>query len=213
MSTRLVLSLLLALCAPLTAKAADCYFLLGYGSGQFSRAYTEKLEDKLLGSRYIDGAYTINSRSQPYQLGGGCNLGRYAAVEADYFQGYRHEVVTTAALCVNALGERVCTKPGLLRRTASLEGWELSLLGKYPLTERVSLTGRLGVLSGTARVSVSFPESSEPVSLSMEERGILPILGLGLLYRANRDFSLAAEYTTFDLEHSRIVRLVARWSF
>ncbi|MFA9262638.1 MAG: hypothetical protein ACEQSB_04790 [Undibacterium sp.] len=213
MSTRFVLSLLLALCAPLTAKAADCYFLLGYGSGQFSRSYTEKLEDKLLGSRYIDGAYAINSHSQPYQLGGGCNLGRYAAVEADYFQGYHHEVVTTAALCVNALGERVCTKPGLLRRTASLEGWELSLLGKYPLTERVSLTGRLGVLSGVARVSVSFPESSEPVSLSMEERGMLPILGVGLLYQANREFSLSVEAVTFDANYSRLMKLVARWSF
>ncbi len=210
---RSVLFLILSLLVSIPAKAADCYFLFGYGSGQFSRSYTEKLEDKLLGSRYIDGAYTVNSRSQPYQLGGGCHLGKYAAVEADYFQGYRHEVITTAALCVNGLGERVCTKPGLLRRTASLEGWELSVLGKYPLTERVSLTARLGALSGVARVSVSFPESSDPVNLSMEERGVIPILGLGLLYQANREFSLAAEAVTFDIKYSRVMKLVARWSF
>jgi|GEM_PF-7044648 len=211
--SRFVLSLVLMLCAPLTAKAADCYFLLGYGSGQFSHSYTEKLEDKLLGNRYIDGAYAVNSRSQPYQLGGGCQVWKYVAVELERLDGYRHEVITTAALCVNALGERICTKPGLLRRTATLEGWGLSLLGRYPLSERVFLTGRLGVLSGVARVSLSFPESSDPISLSLEERGVIPMLGLGLLYQANQQFSLGVEAVTFDAEHSKIARLVGRWSF
>lgn len=211
--SRFVLSLVLMLCAPLTARAADCYFLLGYGSGQFSRSYTEKLEDKLLGNRYIDGAYTVNSRSQPYQLGGGCQVWKYAAIELEHLGGYRHEVVTTAALCATVLEERVCTKPGLLRRTATLEGWGLSVLGRLPLSERVFLTGRFGALSGVARVSVSFPESSDPVSLSLEERGIVPILGLGLLYQANPQFSLAGEAITFDVKYSRITRLVARWSF
>lgn len=211
--SRFVLSLVLMMCAPLTARAADCYFLLGYGSGQFSRSYTEKLEDKLLGNRYIDGTYTTNARSQPYQIGGGCQIWKYAAVELEHFAGYRHEVTTTAALCADVLGERVCTKPGLLRRTATLEGWGLSILGRFPLSERVFLTGRLGTLSGVARVSLTIPESSDPVSLSLEERGIVPMLGLGLLYQANQQFSLAGEAVTFDAKYSRITRLVARWSF
>lgn len=211
--SRFVLSFLLMLCLPFAARAADCYFMVGYGSGQFSRSYTEKLEDKLLDYRYIDGAYTTNGRSQPYQIGGGCQVWKYAAIELEQLGGYRHEVITTAALCATVLGERVCTKPGLLRRTATLEGWGISLFGRYPLSERVFATGRFGALSGVARVSLSFPESSDPVSLSIEERGILPIIGLGLLYQANQQFSLAGEAVTFDARYSRIMRLTARWSF
>lgn len=211
--SRFVLSLLFMLSVPLTARAADCYFVIGYGSGRFSHSYTEKLEDRLLGGRYINGEYIVHSESRPYQLGGGCHMSRYFALEIDYLQGYRHEVVTTMTACPNSFSERACTMRGLLRRRATLEGWEISVLGRYPLSERIFFTGRFGLLSGTARVSLTLPEMLSSVSLSIEERVVIPVIALGLLYQANRDFSLATEAVTFDLKNSRMTKLVARWSF
>lgn len=203
---------ILVLWFPFAAAAGECYFTVGYGTGEYRRDYTEKFEDRILGSDYIEGSYVTNRRSHPYQIGGGCDLGRYAAVEVDYFQGLRTEVTTTFAPCVDVLSAHVCSPPILMRRVATLEGWELSLLGKLPVSERWSITGRLGVLSGVARINVTVPEASDKISLSGEKRGNAPIVGLGLRYRPTTDFSLAFEHKRFDGK-SRVNQIVGRWYF
>lgn len=204
--------LVLILGLPCSAMAGDCYFLFGYGTGEYRRSFTEKLEDRLLESDYVDGGYVVRRRSNPYQIGGGCELGRYAAVELDYFQGLRTEVATTAALCADVSDVRLCTSPVLIRRVATLEGWELSLLGRVPIGEYWSITGRLGALSGVARVTVTIPNDSINIAVSAEKRGVAPIAGLGIAYRPRPDFSFAIEHKRFDGK-SFINQLVGRWYF
>ncbi len=204
--------LVLVLVFPFSTTAAECYFLAGYGTGEYRRSYTEKLEDRILESDYIDGSYVINQRSHPYQIGGGCELGRYVAVEVDYFQGLRTEVTTTAAVCADVSSARICTPPVLMRRVATLEGWEFSFLGKLPLGEHWSVYGRLGALSGVARVNVTIPSESASISLGAEKRGTIPIAGLGIVYRPLPSFSFALEHKRFDGK-SFINQAVGRWYF
>ncbi|MFZ1626565.1 MAG: hypothetical protein WAT81_02050 [Candidatus Moraniibacteriota bacterium] len=208
--SRFVLSLVLMLCAPLTAKASDCYFLVGYGTGDYRRNYTEKLEERILNSDYVDGDYTVNRHSHPYQIGGGCSLGRYIGIEVDYFQGLRTEVMTNASLCVNNSVERVCTRTVSIRRLATLEGWELSFLGRLPISKHWSITGRFGALSGAARVMVTIPSESMTIGLVAEKRGTIPIVGLGIMYRPLPSFSFSLEHKRFDGKSS-INQFVGRW--
>ncbi len=196
---------------PVSASAADCYLSVAYGTGEYRDSLTRKLEDKLLQSSYVDGSYAFESRSRPYQIGAGCPVTSWLDAEVGYLQGYQTVVVTAAALCVDVFGERVCSPPALIHRTATLEGWELALIGKLRLDDQWSITTRIGALSGTARVRVTIPEFSGSVGLSGEKRGVIPVLGLGMRYQANPKLSLAIEHKLFD-DKSGITQLVARWS-
>lgn len=205
---------LLALLAWAGAALAhtDCYFFIGFGQGHYSRDLTHKLEDKLLDTPSIQGTTNHQGKSHPYQLGGGCQPWRYLAFELDYYQGFQTEVNTSITLCAEIRNHPLCTEPGLIRRRITLEGWEISAIGFLPLSERLFFTARLGALNGRARLTLSLPQASNKIQLAMEERGTIPIVGLGLLYRANRDFSLAVESKKFD-GHSRTDQLIARWYF
>lgn len=190
----------------------DCYFLVGFGSGHYDRSLTHKFEDKLLDTPYIQGNVDYHSKSHPYQIGGGCQPWRYLAFEIDYFQGLRTEVNTTFKACAEISRYTLCSSSAKMQREMTLEGFEISALGLLHLSERTSLTVRLGALTGVARLTLSFPQLSERVKLSTEERGTILLAGIGIRYRANPDFSLSLEHKRFD-GYSRINQVAARWHF
>lgn len=207
-----VLFLIGLLMVPSLAQAADCYFLIGYGWGTYDRSFTEKFEDQILNKGSLQGGYTIDTRSHPYQLGGGCSVHRFVAVEMDYFQGLKTKVSTTANFCVGMNSGRRCSDTKTLRRIDSLEGWEITVLGKLPVTQTLSLTGRFGVLTGRARAVVTSSLYDDSVGVSYEERGTIPLLGIGILSQLSETFSLALEHKRFD-GHSSITQIVARFRF
>ena len=195
-----------------TFAATDCYLVAGLGQGRYKRSLTNKFEDHLLDRSWIQKTSTFKSTSYPYQLGVGCQFSRSFALEVGYLQGFKTQVNTTVAICGEIFDLSLCSKSVLLRREMTLEGWEVSGLGLLPLSQRVAFTGRLGILVGTGRATLLIPQLSKEIQFSTEKRGVIPVVGLGLMYRANPDFSLSFERKQFD-GNSSLGQVVARWYF
>ncbi len=219
--SQFVLSLALAL--PVPAVAGECYVLAGYGLGTYHRA-NGKYEDQLLalgasgefhGHTYdvqVIGNYTIDQKSRPYEWGGGCDLSRYWAVEASYRKGFRMGIDGHYGVRATVDGKSYETSLLNIRERIEMEGFGLSIIGKYPLSEQLSLTGRLGVMRGEATLTVMLPQLTTTEFVVKRERGNLPIVGLGLMYRASRDWSFAVEAVKYNGE-SQILSLMGRWYF
>lgn len=213
----------LAFCLPLPAIAAECYLLGAYGIGTYHRT-NGKYEDRLLalhasgeyqGHTYdaqVIGGYRIDQKSRPYEFGGGCDFSRYVAVEASYRRGFRMKIDGRFGIRATVDGESYETPLLSVREQIDMEGVGLSVIGKYPVSERFSLTGRLGVMRGVATMTVAVPQLTDQKFVVREERGNLPIVGIGVLYRASRDWSLAAEVVKYNGE-SQLLSLMVRWYF
>lgn len=205
------------------AEAADCYLLGAYGTGTYDKT-NGKFEDRLLslgtsgeyrGHTYdvhMVGGYTIDQKSRPYELGGGCDFGRYLAVEASYRKGFQMSIDGRYGLRATIDGKAYETPRLNIRERIKMEGVGLSILGKYPLSEQLSLTGRLGVLHGEAKLTLMFPQLTTTEFVVKREKGNLPIVGLGLMYRASRHWSFAAEGVKYNGE-SEILSFAVRWYF
>lgn len=197
----------------LPAQAAtDCYFLAGVGQGSYTRSFIKQFEQKLLDQPDVKGSTEFDPHSRPYQLGGGCRPWRYLAIEVDYFGNFQTEVNTTFVVCTDIQSRSRCSGTMLTRRKLTLEGFEFSGLGFLPITERLAFTARLGIMRGRAEASLQFPQASMPLQISAEKQGVIPVVGVGLLYQANRDFSLAIEEKRFD-GYSRTQQVLLRWHF
>lgn len=217
------LALSLALALPLPVLAGECYVLAGYGFGTYHRT-NGKYEDKLLalgtsgeysGHTYdvqVIGSYTIDQKSRPYEWGGGCDFGRYWAVEASYRKGFQMGIDGHYGIRATVDGKSYETSMLNIRERIEMEGFGVSVIGKYPLSERLSLTGRLGVMRAEATMTVMLPQLTTTEFVVRREKGNIPIVGLGLMYRASRDWSLAVEAVKYN-DESQILSVLGRWYF
>ncbi len=209
-----------ALLLPGLARAADCYFHIGTGQGKFDRSFTEKLEERILGPTgilyvFIRGTYDFEERSRPREYGGGCLLGRYAALEFARFSGFGTKVTGVYLLCAESSNLSVCSEPEPMERRATLEGTMITALGRLPLGSGWEVFLRLGAMHGDARVMLVFPRlgGDPPLALSIEERGTVPVVGLGASYRFAPSATLVYEQRKFDLHHSHVHMLSMRFGF
>ncbi len=205
------------------AVAAECYLLGGYGSGTY-RHDSAKLESKILsfetsgeyaGHSYAvqaTGGYWIDQRSRPYNLGIGCGLSSAWSFELDYRRGFRMAINSRFGLRGHVDGRTFETDQVAFQQRIDMEGIGASFVGAYALGSGVSLTGRIGMMRARARHSVSFPEFSSTRWVLREERGNLPIIGLGLMYRPSQSWSFATEAVKYNGE-SEILSFVIRRYF
>jgi hypothetical protein len=213
----------LALALPVAAGAGECYLLGGYGSGTY-RHNSAKLESKILsfeasgeyaGHSYAvqaTGGYWVDQRSRPYHLGVGCGLGPTWSFELDYRRGFQMAINSHFGLRGQVDGRSFEADQVAFQQRVDMEGIGASFIGAYTLGAGFSLTGRLGVMHARARHSVTFPSLSSTRFVLREERGNLPIVGLGLLYRPSRSWSFAAEAVKYNGE-SEILSFVIRRYF
>lgn len=212
----LVLSCVLVflLGAPMTANAR-CYLLVSAGQGEFNRSLTEKLEDRILGEVgnphiMVQGQYAFERRSHPREYGGGCELGTYASVELAHFSGLETVVTGNYSVCFVQGGTSFCTQAEPMERRASLEGDALTLLLRYPLGLGWEPFFRLGAMRGVARVALRFPNlgGDPPLLLSIEERGLMPVVAVGVRYTVTPSLQITGEVRTFDSRSYSRIRLL-----
>ncbi len=218
-----VLSVLCLLGYSTQVPAAECYALGAYGFGTYHKTHG-KFEDQLLSlgasgeyrghtySLQVTGGYVINQTSRPYEWGIGCDISRSWAVEASYRRGFQMSIDGHYGLRATLDGKVFETPHLAVRERIEMEGVGLSVLGKYPLSERIALTGRLGVMRGEATLFVAFPQLTSTEFVVLREKGNLPIVGVGVLYRHSRDWAFSWEYVKYNQE-SNIQNLMVRRYF
>jgi len=130
------------------------YPYMGLSLGQ-SRANIDepRITAGLLGAGLATTSINSNEREAAFKFFGGYQLNRYFALEAGYFHLGRF------GFTANTL------PPGTLNGQIRLQGLNLDLVGTWPVTERLSVLGRVGAqyaqasdrFRGTGAVAVSNP--------------------------------------------------------
>ncbi|UUZ53183.1 hypothetical protein LP419_30365 [Massilia sp. H-1] len=137
---------------------ANSAWYIGGGIGA-ARATID--QDRITQSLTANGstmsAFSSDEKDAPaFKLFAGRQLNRYLAIEGGYFD-------------LGSFGFNATTSDGALNGRAALSGVNLDLVGQWPLTERLSVLGRVGVnyvktstrFSGNRLNAVTGPEASE----------------------------------------------------
>ncbi|RFP10699.1 MULTISPECIES: OmpA family protein [unclassified Duganella] len=167
---------------------ANSAWYLGAGVGR-SRANID--QQRLTSSLQANGAsvtaFNTDERDTGYKLFVGKQLNRYLALELGYFD-------------LGKFGFNATTSGnGTLNGEAGFRGANLDLLAQLPLTERLSLLGRVGAnyaktsthFSGNRLAAVTGPDQSE--------HKFNPKAGLGLEYKLSEALALRGEVERYRL--------------
>lgn len=201
--------LLAALSCPLLAQASenesqaetDHMWSQGwYIGGQFGLATTNVSNaglDELYEQAGIDASSTkVDDSGASYSLFLGYKFSQYFSVEAGYIDlGERSVEFSGQTTDLDAyfdLAEHVYPETG--------DGWSVSVLGTYPLSERFSVTGKLGYLGWEldAVTSSISDETTQVGSDSHSGSGVW--LGAELGYQINQDMQAYVSYQHMPLD-------------
>ena len=187
-----------ALLAAQSAQAQDNTFInpdwansawyIGAGVGQ-SRATID--EPRLRASLAANGetvtGFTKDQRDTGYKLFVGRQLNQYFAMEAGYFDLGKFDFKSSTS------------GNGVLNGEAGLRGVNLDLLGQLPLSQRVSLLGRVGMHYSKTNTEFSGNRLLGANNTHASERKLNAKLGLGLEYKFSEALALRGEVERYRL--------------
>jgi OOP family OmpA-OmpF porin len=164
------------------AQDASSYFYGGLSVGQSrARIDQDRIAAGLLNAGLATTSMDRDQSDTGYKLFGGYQLNRYVGLEGGYFN-------------LGEFGFSSTTVPaGTLSGRIKLQGVNLDVVGTWPLTDRLSAIGRVGVqyarardtFAGTGAVAVLDPEP--------RKGEVNPKFGVGLQYEVNRAFMIRGE--------------------
>ena len=187
-----------ALLAAQSAQAQDNTFInpdwansawyIGAGVGQ-SRATID--EPRLRASLAANGetvtGFTKDERDTGYKLFVGRQLNQYVAVEAGYFDLGKFDFKSSTS------------GNGVLNGEAGFRGVNLDLLGQLPLSQRLSLLGRVGMHYTKTSTEFSGNRLLGSTNTHASERKLNAKLGLGLEYKFSEALALRGEVERYRL--------------
>ncbi|NVI82896.1 OmpA family protein [Janthinobacterium sp. BJB401] len=187
-----------ALLAAQSAQAQDNTFInpdwansawyIGAGVGQ-SRANID--EPRLRASLAANGetvtGFSKDQRDTGYKLFVGRQLNQYFAVEAGYFDLGKFDFKSTTS------------GNGVLNGQAGFRGVNLDLLGQLPLSQRLSLLGRVGMHYTKTNTEFSGNRLLGSTNTHASERKLNAKLGLGLEYKFSEALALRGEVERYRL--------------
>ena len=161
---------------------ANSAWYIGAGVGQ-SRATID--EPRLRASLAANGetvtGFAKDQRDTGYKLFVGRQLNQYVAVEAGYFDLGKFDFQSTTS------------GNGVLNGEAGFRGVNLDLLGQLPLSQRLSLLGRVGMHYTKTSTDFSGNRLLGSSNLHASERKLNAKLGLGLEYKFSEALALRGE--------------------
>lgn len=164
--TRLLLALLILTVVPLTLRAeSEIYGGAGIGYSTFSVDATG-FEDSGLATRQFLGL----------------RYGRFAGVEVGYLNFGTANDLVAGSSGSGPVNERIKTW-----------GYDLSLVGRYPLNEELAVFGKLGVIRWDSEDTLG------PVALPNKTDGDDLILGVGLDFRGAGRVHIRVEAEVVDI--------------
>ena len=187
-----------ALLASQSAQAQDNTFInpdwansawyIGAGVGQ-SRATID--EPRLRASLAANGetvtGFSKDQRDTGYKLFVGRQLNQYFAVEAGYFDLGKFDFKSSTS------------GNGVLNGEAGFRGVNLDLLGQLPLSQRLSLLGRVGMHYTKTNTEFSGNRLLGSTNTHASERKLNAKLGLGLEYKFSEALALRGEVERYRL--------------
>lgn len=167
---------------------ANSAWYLGAGVGQ-SRATID--EPRLRASMAANGesvtAFNKDERDTGYKLFVGRQLNPYLAVEAGYFDLGKFNFQSASS------------GNGVLNGEAAFRGVNLDLLGQLPLSQRLSLLGRVGMHYTRTSTEFSGNRLLGSTNAHASERKLNAKLGLGLEYKFSEALALRGEVERYRL--------------
>ncbi|WP_454773473.1 OmpA family protein [Janthinobacterium tructae] len=167
---------------------ANSAWYIGAGVGQ-SRATID--EPRLRASLAANGetvtGFSKDQRDTGYKLFVGRQLNQYFAVEAGYFDLGKFDFRSTTS------------GNGVLNGEAGFRGVNLDLLGQLPLSQRLSLLGRVGMHYTKTNTEFSGNRLLGSTNTHASERKLNAKLGLGLEYKFSEALALRGEVERYRL--------------
>ncbi|CAN5209252.1 porin OmpA [soil metagenome] len=165
------------------AQAQDSgYFYGGLGVGQTRAKIDEpRITSGLLGAGLTTSNFARDEKDTGYKVFGGYQLSRYLAVEAGYFDLGKFSFSATTV------------PAGVLNGQLKVQGFNLDLVGIIPLTERLSLLGRIGGTSARTRDQFSGSGAVAVLNPSPRQRATNYKFGGGLQYEFSPAFLVRGE--------------------
>lgn len=170
---------------------SDFYGLIGYGESRIAGKGDEidtRTYSALGHQLVLEKSAKTDGISSVKQFGIGYTWNKYVSIEALYYRGFRASIryEATAKLDEQSIGADATY-------TAVMDGFELALVPKIPLTDYLSATLRVGVFRGSERENVS--SSLFPNGYTIEvrkRRATVPVLGIGLRYQLSQQVAVTA---------------------
>ena len=167
---------------------ANSAWYIGAGVGQ-SRATID--EPRLRASLAANGetvtGFSKDQRDTGYKLFVGRQLNQYFAVEAGYFDLGKFDFKSSTS------------GNGVLNGEAGFRGVNLDLLGQLPLSQRLSLLGRVGMHYTKTNTEFSGNRLLGSTNTHASERKLNAKLGLGLEYKFSEALALRGEVERYRL--------------
>lgn len=180
---------LLTAALALAALPAAAQWYVGAAAGN-SRASFRGPDpaSQLIELGFLDASTSVDRSDAMYRLYGGWRFHRYLAVELGYVDLGRYSMRTTAS------------PPGVLDTSIKSEGADLSLVGMYPVWDRLQVFGRIGAFAARTRASYSGSGSVEVIegAGSQSRHSTHAVYGLGVMYDFNQRLSLRGEWSRYD---------------
>jgi len=158
------------------------YPYAGLSIGQSkARIDEERITARLLASGLTTTSMSRDESDTAYKLFGGYQFNRHFALEGGYFN-------------LGKFGFASTTVPaGTLTGRIKLHGVNLDVVGTLPLTERLSLIGRVGGQYAKARDTFAGSGAVNVLNPNPSESAFNYKAGIGLQYEVNRSFLVRAE--------------------
>jgi OOP family OmpA-OmpF porin len=167
---------------------ASSAWYMGAGIGQ-SRANID--DQRLMRSLTANGAtmntFAKDEKDLGFKLFFGKQLNQYFAVEAGYFDLGKFDFAATTS------------GNGALRGETGFRGANLDLVGQLPLTQRLSLLGRVGMQYAKTNTHFSGNRLNAVTNPHASERELNAKVGLGLEYKLSEALALRGEVERYRL--------------
>ncbi len=158
------------------------YFYGGLGAGQTRAKIDEaRISAGLLGSGLTTSGFARDEKDTGYKVFGGYQLSRNFALELGVFDLGKYSFSATTV------------PAGGLNGQLKVQGFNLDLVGTMPLTERLSLIGRIGATAARTRDQFSGSGAVAVLNPSPHQRATNYKFGGGLQYEFSPAFLVRGE--------------------
>jgi len=182
------------------AQAEESYYL-GVGGGRSHFRNPGECSD--VGSTFLNPGFSCNldDTGNAWKVFAGYQFSKYGASEVGYLDLGKASLSAsgTANAFTNSLNPLVATgTPTSIGGDFKATGWNVSLVGTLPVTEKFGLLGRIGALWWKARLDPLVSASGVGIAgASQSATGTKPTFGVGLKYDFAGNVGLRAEWERF----------------
>lgn len=173
----------------LAALPAAAQWYAGAAVGESRASFRDaSTADQLIDLGFLDASTGADRSGTMYRLYGGWRFHRYFSMELGYTDLGKYRMRTTVS------------PPGTLDTSIRTEGADLSLVGMYPVWDRLQVLGRVGAYAARTRASFGGTGSVEVIdgAGSQSRHSTNAVYGAGLVYDFNPRWSVRAEWSRYE---------------